>query len=173
MKAARWMVLISLWVGALLHMAPLLAISGTGAVKRLYGVSPSDPNVLLLLQHRALLFGLLGGLMLLAIRQPALRLAALSAGWISMLGFILLHGLAFDANQLNAQVLQVRRVDLLALPLVVLGWLAQAWLAWSARLRQPGMITGKPASASTMPGAEAGALGDKYRAVLGQAPLQT
>ena len=136
MKAARWAVLVGLWVAALLHVAPLLAISGAAAIERLYGVTPGDATTLLLLQHRALLFGLLGGLMLLAIWQPALRWIALSVAMISMSGFVLLIGLDSEAAQLNAKVQQVGKIDLLALPLVALGWLAQSRHAWLVRLRR-------------------------------------
>ena len=48
-----------------IHLLPVTAITGEKAIRRLYGLEePMSIEAVLLLQHRALLFGLLGGLCL-------------------------------------------------------------------------------------------------------------
>ena len=91
-------------------------------LSRLYGLSALEPPVQLLLQHRAVLFGLLALPMLIAMRQEAWRLPAASLGLLSVLSFI---GLAlWQREAMNAALWRVFVADLLILPLLLGVWLA-------------------------------------------------
>ena len=70
----KYVSVLALLIAGVIHLLPLQGVLGTGNLARLYGVAVSDPNTAILLQHRALLFGVLGVLMLMAI--PVLALAA-------------------------------------------------------------------------------------------------
>lgn len=139
MKLARAMVLTSLLLGGLVNIAPLAAISGAPMLLRMYGITVEDPNLLLLLQHRALLFGLLGALLLAAMASTPLRTPALVAGLISMLGFIVLAGLLPPSPALSTEIGRVVLIDWLALPVLLLGLGAQLWLSRAARNRGDGV----------------------------------
>jgi hypothetical protein len=72
------------------HLAPVLGILGSARLEALYGLRIEDPGLLLLMRHRALLFGLLGALLVAAAFRPAWQGLALLAAGGSVLGFVLL-----------------------------------------------------------------------------------
>ena len=75
---------------AAVHLLPLLGVFGTQRLQQLYGLHIEEPNLLLLMRHRALLFGLLGALLAAAAFKPAWQGVALLGAWGSVLGFVLL-----------------------------------------------------------------------------------
>jgi len=105
----------------LIHLLPLSGLLGAQRLAALYGLPFDDPNLLLLMRHRAVLFGLLGGLLLYAALRPAWTGAALVAGFLSVASFLLL---AMAAPALNPGVARVVTAD----------WIALACLAAAAVL---------------------------------------
>jgi hypothetical protein len=95
---------------------PLPGLLGAGQLTRLYGVVGDDPNVGILLQHRAVLFGLLGALLIAAALRPELRAVALVAGLLSTVSFLVI---AWGVGGYNAQVARVVVADLLAVVLLL------------------------------------------------------
>ena len=78
---------------AFIHAIPALAAVAPGSLTRLYGVPASDSALLTLLQHRAVLFALLAGALVLAAFRPDLRWPALVAVSVSMASFLLIAAL--------------------------------------------------------------------------------
>lgn len=72
----------------LVNGLPFVGVAGAGWLGRLYGVPIADPDLLVLMRHRALLLGLLGAALVAAAFVPALRLPAMIAGLVSMLAFV-------------------------------------------------------------------------------------
>ncbi len=72
----------------LLHLVPAVGVLGGATLERLYGAGPLSPELELLLRHRAVLFGVLGALLVAAAWRPTLRTAAVIAGLVSMLAFV-------------------------------------------------------------------------------------
>ena len=66
-----------------------LTLARRAPLATVYAVEVNDPNTAILLQHRALLFGVLGVLMLSAIALPGLRVTALTVALVSAASFIL------------------------------------------------------------------------------------
>lgn len=66
----------------------------------------------LLLRHRALLFGLMGGLVLFSLYQTGLQAAAMLISGISMIGFMVL---AWPTDALNEPLHTVFLVDVVGL----------------------------------------------------------
>jgi len=58
---------------ALIHLPPVLGVLGVAAMENAYGVGIAGPDLAVLMRHRALMFGLLGGFMLLAVFVPVLQ----------------------------------------------------------------------------------------------------
>jgi len=87
---ARWLPPTALALAALIHLLPLPGLFGAAQLQALYGLGEIDATSLVLLRHRALLFGLFGVLLLAAIRRPGLRAAAIAVVLVSDIGFLLL-----------------------------------------------------------------------------------
>jgi len=59
-RALPGLVSLSLLLVALIHLMPLLGVLGPTRLALLYGLDFNDPNLAILMRHRAVLFGLLG-----------------------------------------------------------------------------------------------------------------
>ena len=82
---------------ALIHALPAVAALAPSRLVALYNLAPDDATTLTLLQHRAVLFGLLSAGSVLAIFRPDARGPVLAALLISMASFAvmaLLHSTA-------------------------------------------------------------------------------
>lgn len=81
-----------LLVAGLIHCLPLAGLGGGESLLNLYGLTSPSAEVELLLRHRAVLFGLLGALLIIAAWIPPLRPVAFLFGLISALSFLLIAG---------------------------------------------------------------------------------
>lgn len=100
---------------ALIHILPLAGVISASRLGQLYGVAISDPNLEILLRHRAVLFGLLAAFLACAAFRPALHGLALGAAWASVLSFLLL---AYSVGGYNSALSTVIKVDWLAVGLL-------------------------------------------------------
>lgn len=114
----RVVVSVMLVVVGIIHLLPLSGVLGRGRLKALYDLSLSDPNLILLMRHRAVLFGLLGLFLLLAAFQPKYQLAAFIAGFVSVISFL---WLAWPLELYNTQIGRVFWVDVTALIFLSVG----------------------------------------------------
>ena len=110
--AARALLAAMLIVPAIIHLLPLYGLMGPGPLASLYGIDATAPDLALLMRHRAVLFGLLGALLLAAAFRPGLRTAALLGGFGSVVSFL---ALAWLVDGENARLARVAAVDWLAL----------------------------------------------------------
>lgn len=97
-----------------IHLAPSLGILGASTLQRLYGVNYSnEATTLLLMRHRAVLFGILGALIGTAAFVPELQGVADVGGLVSIVSFLGLERM--HAGHGNARVDNVVRMDWIAL----------------------------------------------------------
>ena len=69
-------------VVGVIHLLPLSGVLGGAQLFSLYGVPVDDPNLEILMRHRAVLFGLLGVFLVYAAFKPSLgRSAATTPRW--------------------------------------------------------------------------------------------
>jgi hypothetical protein len=127
----KYLSVAALLVAGLIHLLPVPGVLGVGALARLYGIAVTDPNTAILLQHRALLFGVLGVFMLCAVGLPSLRVAALTVGLVSAASFI---GVALWVGGYNAAIGRVVIADVVASILLAVGLAAELSLAPSRRI---------------------------------------
>jgi hypothetical protein len=116
---------IALLVAGLIHLLPIPGVMGASTLARLYGIGVHDPNTAILLQHRALLFGVLGLLMLSAIALPWLRVTAMSVGLFSTASFIVI---AVAVGGYNPAIGRVVFADVVASALLAAGLVVELWL---------------------------------------------
>ncbi len=104
-------------LAAVIHITPGIGVVGSSALGLLYGVSAENPNIELLLRHRAVLFGILGLGFAAAAARHEWRTAGLTTAIVSTVSFIALAVIAPDRT---AQIDRVIVVDgILALLLVI------------------------------------------------------
>jgi len=117
----RRIVSAMLVVVALIHLLPLSGVLGADRLQALYGVTLSDPNLIILMRHRAVLFGLLGAGLLIAAVRPALHGAALIAAAVSVTSFLALAALA---ERYDAAIARVVAADVVAAVAIAIGIVA-------------------------------------------------
>lgn len=116
----RYLVPAGLLIAAVIHLLPLAGVLGGTRLERLYGLTIRDPNLDILLRHRAVLFGLLGVLLLMSAFMPALRTLALSAGIISAVSFLVIVAQTGPHNAAIARVVRADGVAVVALLIAAL-----------------------------------------------------
>jgi apolipoprotein N-acyltransferase len=119
----RYLVSAMLVIVAIIHLLPLSGVIGSERLANLYGMSFDEPNISILMRHRAVLFGLLGLFMLVAAFKPPLQVAAFVIGFVSVVSFL---WLASSVGGYNASIGRVFAADVVALVCLVVGAAAYA-----------------------------------------------
>ena len=96
----------------IIHLLPVSGVLGSERLTALYGVSLSDPNLLILMRHRAVLFGLLGLFMVYAAFRPSLQPLAFLAGFLSVASFMVI---AWSVGGYNESIRKVVIADVVAI----------------------------------------------------------
>ena len=117
----RYVVPAALLLVALIHALPLVGVASAGKLEILYGIGVRDPNLELLLRHRAVLFGLLAAFLAYAAFDPALHRLALIAALVSVITFLIL---AWQIGNYNAAISRVVLADLIALAALIVAAVA-------------------------------------------------
>ena len=99
-------------IAGLIHLLPVTGVLGAERLAALYGLAVQEPNLLILLRSRAVLFGLLGALLIYAAWRPALQPVALCGGLVSVLTFLFL---AYNSPGYNDALRRVMIADWVAL----------------------------------------------------------
>lgn len=115
---------VVLFIVGVIHLLPAKGVLGSDVIAELYGVSVVDQDAELLMRHRAVLFGLLGAFMIFAAFQVHYQAAALVAGLVSTVSFVVLSWLIGKPGEL---VFRVVIIDWIAVALLVVAVLALAW----------------------------------------------
>ncbi len=100
-----------------IHILPLPGVLGPPQLARLYGIAFVEPNIVILVRHRAILFGLLGSYLIAAAFVTELRTAAIIAAYVSAGSFI---WLAWAVGGYNGLIARVVIADLVALGCLVI-----------------------------------------------------
>lgn len=93
------------------NLVPVSGALSASRLEALYGLPFAQPDLLILMRHRALLFAIVGALLVGAALHPPLRPFGIAAGLVSMLSFV---AVALDVGGYNAQIARVVAVDLVA-----------------------------------------------------------
>ena len=110
---------ITLFISGLINLLPALLAFLPGKISKSYGIDIPNANYELLLRHRAILFGIIGGLMIFSAITRKLYETATTAGLISMLSFIILYFLI--GKDINSELKKVMIVDTIATAILCIG----------------------------------------------------
>ncbi len=102
---------LMLLVISIIHLLPLSGLFGAERLSTLYGLTISEPNLEILMRHRAVLFGLLGTFFAYAAFKPSLQPIAFVAAFASVGSFFYL---AFSVGGYNDAVARVVAADYIA-----------------------------------------------------------
>lgn len=105
-----------LLIVAVIHLLPLSGVLGADRLHALYGLNFDEPNLAILMRHRAVLFGLLGVFLIYAAFKPSLQPLAFAAGFVSVLSYL---ALAWSVGSYNAALERVVVADIVALVCLV------------------------------------------------------
>ena len=117
----RLLVSAMLLVVGVIHLLPLSGVLGGARLVALYGVPIDDPNLEILMRHRAVLFGLLGAFLIYSAFKLPFQGMAILAGLISVASFMIL---AWSVGGYNAQLATVFKADVVALVCLLIGVIA-------------------------------------------------
>jgi len=120
----RHLISATLIIVGIIHLLPFSGVLGAERLSLLYGTNFTDPNLIILMRHRAVLFGLLGLFLVFAAFKPTYQPLAFGAGFISVISFLLL---AWSVGSYNAQIHRVFVADLVALACLVVGSIAYGY----------------------------------------------
>lgn len=121
--AGSRLVTAALIVAGLIHLVPVTGVAGAERLAALYGFPMADPNLLILMRHRAVLFGLLGAFLVYAAFRPALQPPAFVAGFVSVLSFF---WIAWSVGGYNDSIGRIVTGDVVALVSLVIGVIVRA-----------------------------------------------
>ncbi len=103
-------------VAAIIKLVPVVGAFSTAGLEAAYGITLDDPNLRILMHHRALLFAVVGGVLVGAACYWPLRPVGIAVGLFSFLSFI---GIAWTIGDYNAEISRVLRADYVGLVVLV------------------------------------------------------
>ena len=109
---------LMLLIIGIIHLMPVTGVLGNQQLAKLYGMDFSEPDLSILMRHRAVLFGLLGSFMVFAALNPPYRTLAFFAATVSIISFL---WLARSVGNYGVGVSRVFKADIVALICLVIG----------------------------------------------------
>ena len=103
----------------LINFVPVLGVISAARMEQAYEVQLPSRDLQILMRHRALLFGALGGFVLYSVFFPVYQTVALVLAGISMIGFVIVAALVGEYNQRIYKVIMVDLVGIAALLVAV------------------------------------------------------
>ena len=105
----------ALLIVSIIHLMPIVGFFGVNKLSSLYSITITDPNLEILMRHRAILFGILGALFAYSAFQAKLQPFALCMGFASVLSFFYLSYTVVGFNDAIRKVVIADVIALIAL----------------------------------------------------------
>lgn len=119
----RVLIAAMLLLAGIVHLLPVSGVLGSTQLASLYGLPFDDPNLAILMRHRAVLFALLGALLVAAAFKARWQGLALVAGFVSAASFVLL---AWSTGDYNDRIARVVWADVAATGCLLVAAIARA-----------------------------------------------
>ncbi|HLL94761.1 MAG TPA: hypothetical protein VK404_07280 [Spirosoma sp.] len=118
---------IALGLAGIVNLLPALLVFMPQNISKSYGVAVPDGNYELLLRHRGVMFGVVGGLILYSAFTKRYYEVSTLAGLVSMVSFVGLYYLV--DKPINAELKRVMQIDVFAIIILMVG-LGLYWLTF-------------------------------------------
>ncbi len=111
---------ICLFIAGVINILPSILAFLPNKISESYGIEIPNSNYELLLRHRAVLFGIVGGLMIFSAISKKHYSMAVIIGLISMVSFIIL--LKMTSGKVNPELHKVMKIDVVGIVVLMIGW---------------------------------------------------
>jgi len=108
---------ILLLIVGVINFMPVIGIISAERLSGAYSVELIGNDIIILMRHRALLFGLVGGFILYSVFKPSYQTPAMVMAVISMLGFLYF---VWAASDYNASISKIAITDLVGILCLVI-----------------------------------------------------
>lgn len=112
---------ITLFIAGVINLLPSVLAFLPDKISKSYGIEIPNENYELLLRHRAILFGIIGGLMIYSAVAKKHYEVSTVIGLISMVSFIVLFFLI--GKDINSELKKVMTVDIVGTVLLCIGFI--------------------------------------------------
>jgi hypothetical protein len=110
---------VTLFIAGIINLLPAMLAFLPQKNSKSYGIDIANANYELLIRHRAVLFGIIGGLMIFSAVTKKYYSIATTVGLVSMLSFIILYFLI--GKEINAELKKVMLIDVVAIVILLIG----------------------------------------------------
>lgn len=107
---------VLLFIVGVINFLPVVGVLSAEKLSQAYSIDLLDNNLVILMRHRALLFGVVGGFILYSVFVPSYQCAAMVMAAISMFGYLYLVWAVGGANE---SILKVAMIDGLGIACLV------------------------------------------------------
>ena len=112
-------VTIALLIAGIINLYPVVGVISVDQLEKLYGLPFENGDLIILMRHRAVLFGLLGAFIIYSAFRSSVQTIACIAGLVSMISFIALACASGQFGEILNKVIVADVVGSLALAAVL------------------------------------------------------
>ncbi len=105
-------VAILLFVVGVINFLPVIGVLSAAKISQAYSIELPSNDLIILMRHRALLFGVVGGFILYSVFVPSYQFAAMLMAAITMIGYLYF---VWAVGGYNDSILKVAMVDVLGI----------------------------------------------------------
>ena len=109
--------LTMLFLVGVINFLPIVGIFSIDKINQTYGLAINDNNLAILLRHRALLLGLIGGFVIYSVFNPQYQIAAIVLAAISMLAYLYFF---YSIGNANPALLKIAQADIVGVVLLTI-----------------------------------------------------
>jgi len=115
-----------LFLVGVINFLPIVGTLSLDKINQTYGLSVGDNSLAILLRHRALLFGLIGGFIIYSVFNPQFQIAAMILAAISMLGYLYFF---YSIGNSNPALLKIAQIDIVGIILLTIAVLIKCFFS--------------------------------------------
>jgi len=111
---------ICLFISGIINFLPTIIAFVPSKITEAYGVEIQDHNFELLIRHRAVLFGIVGGIMIISAISKKNYSLSVTIGLVSMISFLVL--IMISSREINQALIKVMWIDVVGIVILLLGF---------------------------------------------------